>query len=143
MTMTRNQYYGINSAQPLDFIIENRCLFAEGNVLKYLFRAGIKNKLMYVEDLDKALFYLKCDIDKRKLKAYAIHSLNAREILRAVLDNYKVTSEQHNISQRNEIYELLYSAFYLCIDLQVIRENLEKILQNARNESLGKMFEVR
>ncbi len=141
--MTRNQYYGINSAQPLDFIIENRCLFAEGNVLKYLFRAGIKNKQAYIEDLEKALFYLKCDIDKRKLKAYAIHSLNAREILRAMLDNYKETSERNNISQRNEIYELLYSAYYLCIDLQVIRDNLEKILHNARNGSLGKNLEVR
>ena len=140
--MTRNQYYGINSAQPLDFIIENRCLFAEGNILKYLFRAGIKNKHTYIEDLEKALFYLKCDIDKRKLKAYSIHTLNAREILRAMLDNYKETSEQNNIPQRNEIYELLYAAFYLCIDLQVVRENLEKILHNARNESLGKILEV-
>ena len=140
--MTRNQYYGINSAQPLDFIIENRCLFAEGNVLKYLFRAGIKNKQTYVEDLEKALFYLKCDIDKRKLKAYSIHTLNAREILRAMLDNYKETSELNNIPQRNGIYELLYSAFYLCIDLQVVRENLEKIIHNSRNESLGKILEV-
>ena len=141
--MTRNQYYGINSAQPLDFIIENRCLFAEGNILKYLFRAGIKNKHTYIEDLEKALFYLKCDIDKRKLKAYSIHTLNAREILRAMLYNYKETSERNNIPQRNEIYELLYSAFYLCIDLQVVRDNLEKILHNARNESLGKILEVR
>ena len=141
--MTRNQYYGINSAQPLDFIIENRCLFAEGNVLKYLFRAGIKNKQTYIEDLEKALFYLKCDIDKRKLKAYSIHTLNAREILRAMLDNYKETSELNNIPQRNGIYELLYSAFYLCIDLQVVRENLEKIIHNSRNESLGKILEVR
>ena len=140
--MTRNQYYGINSAQPLDFIIENRCLFAEGNVLKYLFRAGIKNKQTYIEDLEKALFYLKCDIDKRKLKAYSIHTLNAREILRAMLDNYKETSELNNIPQRNGIYELLYSAFYLCIDLQVVRENLEKIIHNSRNESLGKILEV-
>ena len=141
--MTRNQYYGINSTQPLDFIIENRCLFAEGNVLKYLFRAGIKNKHTYIEDLEKVLFYLKCDIDKRKLKTYSIHTLNAREILRAMLDNYKETSERNNIPQRKEIYELLYAAFYLCIDLQVVRENLEKILHNARNESLGKILEVR
>ena len=141
--MTRNQYYGINSAQPLDFIIENRCLFTEGNVLKYLFRAGIKNKHTYIEDLEKALFYLKCDIDKRKLKSYSIHTLNAREILRAMLDNYKETSERNNISQRKEIYELLYSAYYLCIDLQVVLENLEKILHNARNETLGKILEVR
>lgn len=143
MTMTRIPYYGTNKAQPLDYIMENRCLFAEGNVLKYLFRAGIKNKLTYVEDLEKALFYLKCDINQRKLVSYSIHTLNARELLRAVLDNYKLTSEQHNVPQRNEIYELLYSAFYMCIDLRVIRENLEKILHNARSESLGKMLGVR
>ena len=64
--MTRNQYYGINSAQPLDFIIENRCLFAEGNVLKYLFRAGIKNKQTYIEDLEKALWYLEREIKRLK-----------------------------------------------------------------------------
>ena len=42
--------------------------FHLGNVLKYICRAGIKNKETEIEDLEKAMWYLQRKIDKLKEK---------------------------------------------------------------------------
>ena len=49
----RRGYYQYKSGEVLDVVVA--LPFAQGNVLKYLFRPG---KGRYVEDLGKALFYL-------------------------------------------------------------------------------------
>jgi len=38
--------------------------FCIGNAIKYIMRAGIKNKNLYVEDLEKAIWYLKREIQR-------------------------------------------------------------------------------
>lgn len=40
--------------------------FCLGNAMKYIFRAGIKNKNTYIEDLEKAVWYLQCEIERYK-----------------------------------------------------------------------------
>lgn len=38
--------------------------FNKGNALKYLFRAGKKDPSKYVEDLEKAIFYIQTEINQ-------------------------------------------------------------------------------
>lgn len=40
--------------------------FCIGNAIKYLWRAGIKNKSTTIEDLQKAIWYINCEIDRLK-----------------------------------------------------------------------------
>ena len=54
----RRGYYQYKSGEVLDVVVA--LPFAQGNVLKYLFRPG---KGRYVEDLGKALFYLQLSRD--------------------------------------------------------------------------------
>ena len=50
------RYYGGNTV--MKFIELMRLNFARGNVVKYVSRAGEKDKRTELEDLDKALYYL-------------------------------------------------------------------------------------
>lgn len=54
----RRGYYQYKSGEVLDVVVA--LPFAQGNVLKYIFRPG---KGRYVEDLGKALFYLQLSRD--------------------------------------------------------------------------------
>lgn len=45
--------------------------FSLGNALKYICRAGFKDSNKHVEDLEKAAFYIKLEIDKLKAMAEA------------------------------------------------------------------------
>ncbi len=53
-------YYKVGGVQAIDIIEDLDMLFAEGNAFKYLFRCNRYNpKGEIVEDLEKAVFYLK------------------------------------------------------------------------------------
>ena len=55
------QYYKKFSIQPSQFINENKILFAEGNVIKYICRHRGKNGR---EDLEKAKHYIDMIIER-------------------------------------------------------------------------------
>ena len=55
------QYYTQFSIQPSQFINENKILFAEGNVIKYICRHRGKNGR---EDLEKAKHYIDMIIER-------------------------------------------------------------------------------
>ena len=40
--------------------------FCIGNAIKYLWRAGLKNESTEIEDLEKAVWYIKCEIERLK-----------------------------------------------------------------------------
>jgi Protein of unknwon function (DUF3310) len=61
-----SHYVGAGGLEPIDAIESWGLDFYLGNVLKYIVRAGKKNKDKEVEDLEKAKFYLQRKIDRLK-----------------------------------------------------------------------------
>lgn len=59
------QHYTANKIEPIDFIIQNKFDFCEGNVIKYISRWRKKNG---VEDLKKAKQYIDFLIEKEVAK---------------------------------------------------------------------------
>lgn len=66
-------HYARNGLQPIDVIEDWRLSFNVGNALKYIMRAGHKDKSKLNEDYDKAIFYL-----KRSIKNFDRESTNVR-----------------------------------------------------------------
>lgn len=56
-------HYQGNGYEVLDIIDDFELNFNLGNVLKYILRAGKKNSQLKEEDLEKALFYLKRELE--------------------------------------------------------------------------------
>lgn len=56
-------HYNRGNIEVADFIADQDLNFFLGNVVKYICRAGYKNKEKTVEDLKKALWYLKKNIE--------------------------------------------------------------------------------
>lgn len=56
-------YYQGNGYEVLDIIDDFELNFNLGNVLKYVLRSGRKNSELKEEDLEKALFYLKRELE--------------------------------------------------------------------------------
>ena len=56
-------HYAKNAIQPWDYIVKNNIGYLEGNVIKYIARAGKKEPSKYKEDLQKAMVYLQKRID--------------------------------------------------------------------------------
>ena len=50
-------YQGRGGVEPIDFISSNNMRFDEGNAIKYIYRAPLKNTP--IQDIDKAIDYLK------------------------------------------------------------------------------------
>ena len=55
-------HYNTGKIEVIDFIEDKSLNFNRGNVVKYIVRAGIKNKETEIEDLRKAEFYVKREI---------------------------------------------------------------------------------
>lgn len=130
--MKRNEYYGTD-IQPIDFIDENKCLFNEGNVLKYLYRAGIKDKNTFLEDLEKARWYLERDVKHKKLLRYSIHSLNARAYIKELCASYLKEAEKNNVPYYEAIHGIIYVTFISNIDLSVILGTLELLILEVKD----------
>ena len=58
MSKANPPHYRQGSIEPWDFIIANNLNFLEGNVIKYIVRAGKKNDESRLDDLTKAATYL-------------------------------------------------------------------------------------
>jgi len=57
-------HYNTGKIEVYDFIEDKELNYCRGNVVKYIARAGIKNKETEVEDLKKALWYLNKEIKR-------------------------------------------------------------------------------
>ena len=56
-------HYTMGAIEPKDFIREQKLNFNRGNVIKYVVRAGRKDKSKEIEDLKKAAQYLHFEIE--------------------------------------------------------------------------------
>lgn len=60
-------HYQGNKFEVIDIIEDYNLNFNKGNCLKYLLRAGKKNSDSYIQDLEKAIWYLNREIHNYKL----------------------------------------------------------------------------
>ena len=63
-TVNHPKHYNKGQIEVIDFIEDQDLNFNRGNVLKYVSRAGMKGDEL--EDLEKALWYLKREIQRLK-----------------------------------------------------------------------------
>lgn len=55
-------HYNDGKIKPIDFIEDKKLNFHLGNAVKYISRAGKKNSDKYIEDIEKAIWYLNREI---------------------------------------------------------------------------------
>ena len=59
-------HYTDGKIEVIDFIDDKKLNFCRGNAIKYIARAGKKDKKKEIEDLQKAIWYLQHEIEKLK-----------------------------------------------------------------------------
>lgn len=65
-TVNHPSHYTDGKIEVIDFIEDKGLNFHRGNAVKYIARAGKKDKYKEVEDLEKAVWYLNRDINRLK-----------------------------------------------------------------------------
>ena len=60
--VTHPQHYNQGKIEVIEFIEDKKLNYHRGNAIKYISRAGIKNKDKEIEDLRKAIWYLQREI---------------------------------------------------------------------------------
>lgn len=58
------EHYNKGKIEVIDYIEDQDMNFNLGNAIKYISRAGLKNKSTTVEDLEKARWYIQREIDR-------------------------------------------------------------------------------
>lgn len=61
-------HYTTGKIEVIDFITDKELNFCRGNAVKYIVRAGLKDKNKEIEDLEKAVFYINREIADLKNK---------------------------------------------------------------------------
>lgn len=64
-------HYTDGQIEVIDFIDDKQLSYCLGNAVKYISRAGKKDPAKTIEDLQKAVWYLNHEIEKRKRKREA------------------------------------------------------------------------
>ena len=59
-------HYNKGKIECIDYILDQDLNFCRGNAIKYIVRAGLKDKTKEIEDLQKAVFYLNREIENLK-----------------------------------------------------------------------------
>lgn len=62
-------HYTGGQIEVIDFIDDKQLSYCLGNAVKYISRAGKKDPAKTIEDLQKAVWYLNHEIEKRKREA--------------------------------------------------------------------------
>lgn len=62
-------HYTDGQIEVIDFIDDKQLSYCLGNAVKYISRAGKKDSTKTIEDLQKAVWYLNHEIEKRKWEA--------------------------------------------------------------------------
>lgn len=58
------EHYNKGKIEVIDYIEDQDMNFNLGNAIKYISRAGLKNKSTTIEDLEKAKWYIQREIDR-------------------------------------------------------------------------------
>ena len=77
--------------EPIEVINDWQLDFDLGNVIKYISRAGRKDKNNKIKDLEKAQFYLNHAIDKEQKKIKKDRTINTM-----IYDSYKCDPQRSN-----------------------------------------------
>lgn len=64
--VNRPKHYCDGKIEVIDFIEDKQLNFCRGNAVKYIARAGKKNKSTEIQDLEKAVWYLQHEIETLK-----------------------------------------------------------------------------
>lgn len=64
--VNRPKHYCDGKIEVIDFIEDKQLNFCRGNAVKYIARAGKKNKSTEIQDLEKAVWYLQHEINTLK-----------------------------------------------------------------------------
>lgn len=77
------EYYNKGDIEVLEFIEDQRMDFVKGSAIKYICRAGGKDPTKEVEDMGKAMFYVRrhiehCNAEKQKRKACKPNDMDKR-----------------------------------------------------------------
>lgn len=64
--VNRPKHYCDGKIEVIDFIEDKQLNFCRGNAVKYIARAGKKNKSTEIQDLEKAVWYLQHEIKTLK-----------------------------------------------------------------------------
>ena len=59
-------HYNIGNIEVIDAIDDWNLNFSRGNAIKYIARAGHKNKETEIQDLEKAIWYIQHEIERLK-----------------------------------------------------------------------------
>lgn len=62
-------YYNTGRIEVIDYIEDKELGFCLGNAVKYISRAGRKDPKRTIEDLEKAVWYIRREIQKRRNEA--------------------------------------------------------------------------
>lgn len=57
-------HYNEGRIECIDFIDDQNLNFSKGNAVKYIVRAGYKDKNKEIEDLNKAIWYLQHEVER-------------------------------------------------------------------------------
>lgn len=58
------KYYCVGKIEVIDFIEDKQLNYHRGNAVKYICRAGLKDKLKEAQDLQKAVWYINREIER-------------------------------------------------------------------------------
>ena len=67
--VNRPAHYTDGQIEVIDFIDDKKLSYCLGNAVKYISRAGKKDPTKTIEDLQKAVWYLNHEIEKREREA--------------------------------------------------------------------------
>jgi len=67
--VNRPSHYTYGSIEVIDYIEDKKLGFHLGNSVKYISRAGKKDPSKYIQDLEKAIWYLKREIKSENTRA--------------------------------------------------------------------------
>jgi Protein of unknwon function (DUF3310). len=65
-TVNHPSHYTSGKFEVIDIIHDQKLGYNLGNALKYICRAGKKNEDKYIEDLQKAIWYLEDEVRRRE-----------------------------------------------------------------------------
>lgn len=73
-------HYNQGKIEVIEFIEDKHLSFHLGNAVKYISRAGIKDPTKFVEDLEKAIWYIRRQIEIRSTNPRRPNEMNPRQI---------------------------------------------------------------
>jgi len=126
-------HYTDGKIEVIDFIEDKQLGFCLGNAVKYISRAGKKYKDKEIEDLEKAIWYIKRRIKELKdneqnsideSEQVDIHSLTNEDI-------NKLKQEYDKQIEEDKIWNPFYKTLHN-IDPTYTREEFEKDLEKAK-----------